>query len=158
MLEILWTFLTFLFFLCLHEITHVVSAICLNLKIKSINFGIRPYPMIMVVLKDFYFNLPQYKWIIFLFSSSFTTLSIFFILYHFDFFNLSFLYYGMVFQLILELNPFFSDYTIFLTKYNKLSKYYFMFSVPWYIHLILWIWFIIFFATPNFFIHNLTFN
>tara|TARA_B110001469_G_C9547523_1_gene271718 strand:+ start:259 stop:744 length:486 start_codon:yes stop_codon:yes gene_type:complete len=133
--------------LILHELGHIIVAKILNLPIQKIGFLLRPYPHFYVTVK--WPQKRQYAFI-YLFSGTFVTMTLFIISIINNFFNLSFLFWTFVIQLIIETNPFYSDFTIMTTldnlsnrknlsasNYKKLFKEY-QFTAKWYCHFILW--------------------
>lgn len=133
----------------LHELGHIVTAKILKLQIFNIGFLFKPFPHIYVAIKW-----PKNHWhkYIYLFSGTFITLCLFFISLYFDFFDNKYLYWAFMIQFIIELNPFYSDFTIaFVSKkkysekqmksyannYNTQFKKH-QFSFNWYIHFVLW--------------------
>jgi hypothetical protein len=133
----------------LHEIGHIVTAKTLKLKIFNIGFLLKPYPHIYVAIKWPKNHLQKY---VYLFSGTFTTLCLFIVALYFNFFDNKYLYWAFMIQFIIELNPFYSDFTIafvtskessknrmksYANNYNTQFKKY-QFSLNWYIHFTLW--------------------
>ena len=106
--------------LFLHELGHVISAKILGLKIKNISFLFKPYPHFFVAVSWPNNNKER---MIYLFSGVFITLSLFAISICFNFFNLKALYIAFIIQIIIESNPFYSDYTIAIMSNDKKIKY-----------------------------------
>ena len=136
-----------LLLLFLPELGHVVSAKILGLKIKNISFLFKPYPHIYVAVSWPKNNKER---MVYLFSGVFVTLSLFSLSLYHNFFNFKALYIAFIIQIIIESNPFYSDYTIAIMfndkkiKYGKnyginyaqhFSKY--QFSSKWYLHFII---------------------
>ncbi|MBW8049879.1 MAG: hypothetical protein FVQ77_05980 [Cytophagales bacterium] len=133
-----------------HELGHIIFAKILGLDIQKVGFSLRPYPHVFVSIKWPYKKTEK---LIYLFSGSFITLSLFFISFVNDFFEHKFLYYAFAIQFIIETNPFYSDFTIAVVSNNierlknnrninadfyknQFLKY--QFSFKWYIHFVLW--------------------
>lgn len=134
----------------LHEAGHIIAALLLKLKIYKIGFLLKPYPHFFVAV-----NYPTKKIFkyIYLFSGPFLTIVLFIISLYFNFFNNNLMYLAFLVQIVIETNPFYSDYTIaavvnkidfknrkktFYTQYNQeFSKY--QYSLRWYIHFIIWV-------------------
>jgi hypothetical protein len=130
-----------------HELGHIITAKIMKLKILGYGFRLFPYPCFYVSV-----NNPdeKFKRMIFLFSGSSITLCSFVIAWSFDFFGFSFLYWAYFCQIAMEVNPFFSDFTVaYITNnekncteielnYRKLHSNY-RFSKVWFIHFIIWI-------------------
>jgi len=133
--------------LILHEFGHIIVAMILNLPIHNIGFRLRPYPHFFVTIKWPRKRLYAY---IYLFSGTLVTLILFFVSIINNFFSFSFLYWCFVIQLIIETNPFYSDFTIasitntvkkktksYVFDYQKIFKEY-QYTPKWYIHFISW--------------------
>jgi hypothetical protein len=148
--------------LFLHELGHVISAKILGLKIKNISFLFKPYPHFFVAV--FWPNNNKER-MIYLFSGVFITLSLFAISICFNFFNLKALYIAFIIQIIIESNPFYSDYTIAIMSNDKKIKYgknyginytqhfsKYQFSFNWYLHFIIWTLLIILLIKLNIFL------
>lgn len=135
--------------LILHELGHIVTAKILRLQIFNIGFLFKPYPHFYVAIKWPKRKLQKY---LYLFSGTFITLCLFFISLYFNFFDNKYLYWTFMIQFIIELNPFYSDFTIaivygkessksqiksYADNYDTQFKKY-QFSFNWYIHFIIW--------------------
>ncbi len=136
------------FLMLTHELGHLISAKLLGLKIHKVGFTLRPIPHFYVAIQW-----PSKKWheLVFLFAGSFVTLVFFAALFVFHFFDSHILYTAVAIQLVMETNPFYSDY-VFATLnaaeqgntinintysfYEKLKDY--RYSFKWNIHFILW--------------------
>lgn len=121
-------------------------AIYLGLNIIKINFKIFPIPHISISVDNEDGNI--YKKTLFLISGSLMSLVIFTFCYYTNLTSIGWILLAYKIQLILELNPFFSDITIFFndkknssTKdfYNSYKKNNYLYTFGWYIHLILWV-------------------
>lgn len=135
----------------LHESGHVISAKIMGLAIQKISFQWKPYPHFFVAIE---WPRMEKQRLIYLFSGSFITITLFILAFLFHFLNTKNLYYAFAIQLALESNPFYSDITIAaVTKskfdYTNTQKSYadlyqeqfsnYQFSYKWYIHFTAWI-------------------
>lgn len=159
----------------LHEVGHVIAAKALNLTIERIGFSIKPVPRFYVSIIDN--NIPANKRLIYLLSGNLSTLLLF-LVFLFSGIGSKSLYYAFSFQLVVETNPFYSDYVIaFISyiyrkdfrafhikrKYNAEAqasafsiedfKNQYMFGKQWYLHFILWSVLIIFLLSPQLLMH-----
>ncbi len=138
----------------LHEIAHIIAAKSFKLEIKGIGFALKPYPNVHVKIK---WSNDKWATLFFLLAGNFLTISIFILAYLFTpFLQIKAVYLAFAFQVINEINPFYSDYLtarLMLVKNdnNKLATNDFkekvkadMFSAYWYIHFIIWTFIIIF--------------
>lgn len=147
--------LAIILLIILHELGHIIAAAILKLKIKMIGFSIQPIPHIYVSVNN---TTSFIRKILYLFSGSSTTILIFIIFLTHGFFGYTYLYWAFVIQLIIEFNPFYSDFTIFFIYHTnhsekKISTYLpesyienfknYIFSLYWYIHFVMWIFMII---------------
>ncbi|MGB5988778.1 MAG: site-2 protease family protein [Marinifilaceae bacterium] len=136
------------FLMLVHELGHFIAAKLFGLKIYKIGVTMRPIPHIYIAIRW-----PQKKWqeLFYLFAGSLVTIVLFGIMYAFDFFNSSVLYAALSIQLVLETNPFYSDYVFAMVNakqeansinintysfYEKLKDY--RYSFKWNVHFILW--------------------
>lgn len=101
--------LVLLFF---HELSHILAAKVLNLKIEKVGFALRPLPHPFVSITSVE---ERYKKVIFLAAGAFSTFLFFILSYFIGIINISVVYYALSFQLIIETNPFYSD---FITMFN----------------------------------------
>lgn len=137
----------------LHETGHVVAAKIIGLKVYQVGFQWHPYPHLFVAAT---WPRTEVERLVYLFSGPLVTASIFFIMLFYDFFGFKHIYHAFAIQLIIESNPFYSDFTIAaITKSRqedikstsihsskmRLSDY--LFSYKWYIHFSIWTFFII---------------
>lgn len=139
----LWTLLVWLLLLGVHELGHVLAAYVLGLKVYGLRLGRRPVPHVFVAAAYtgnrrkrtiFYMAGPAMSW--FLFAGLLLTPL-----------RAAFLVYAFVFTLIIESNPFFSDFTILLTG-NKMQHHSernpervwkaFLFGKSWYLWFLAW--------------------
>lgn len=139
-----------------HESGHVISAKIMGLDIQKISFQLKPYPHFFVAIE---WPRMEKQRLIYLFSGSFVTITLFITAFLFHFFGIKNLYCAFVVQLVLEFNPFYSDITIaavtktkfdYTNKEKSYSDLYqeqfsnYQFSYKWYIHFTAWIAFILF--------------
>lgn len=134
----------------LHELGHVITAKLLGLKVYAVGIQWKPYPHFFVAAE---WPKKQSKRLIYLFSGTFITLLLFISCYSVGWFGKQYIYYAFVAQLIIESNPFYSDFTIAVITHNKfdasITKSYatlykerflaYQFSYQWYLHFICWI-------------------
>ena len=147
-MEFIETTILVLLLLFIHELGHITMAKILGLPIQRIGFQLRPYPHFYVSVKWPRVNWEKY---LYLFSGTFITVSLFCISIYNEFFHLTQLYWAFVIQLIIETNPFYSDFTIAIVSRNKpnnkvksyaenyklqFEKY--KFTLKWYVHFIIW--------------------
>ncbi len=158
----LFQILLYLFLLLFfHELGHVISAKILGLKIKKVSFLLKPYPHFFVAVSWPNNNKEKF---IYLFSGVFFTFTLFFISFYNNFFNSKALYIAFLIQIIIESNPFYSDYTIAILSNDKKIKYgknygvnyneqfsKYQFSNKWYFHFFMWAFLIILLINLNIF-------
>lgn len=127
-----------------HEAGHVIMAKLLGLKVTGFGLKLKPQPHLYVAVKwpfrAKYRNL-------YLAGGSLMTLILFITSYFLGFLSIQQVAIAFTLQIVLELNPFYSDITIaliykkvdfriknsFQTEYNRHR-----FSVIWYIHFLAW--------------------
>ena len=157
----------------LHEMGHLISAKLMRLTVEKVGFSVKPVPRLYVSVIDN--NIPLKKRLIYLLSGSMMTLILFTFFCTFVKYPQS-LYYAFAYQIIVETNPFYSDYVVALISglsrkeirrffYKKkhaphietkdviqeaTSNY--MYSGIWYIHFILWAIIIVLLLAPNYLI------
>ena len=156
LVDILQIILFVITLIIFHESGHVISAKIMGLNIQKISFQLKPYPHFFVAIE---WPRMEKQRIIYLFSGSFTTITLFITAFLFHFFGIKTLYNAFVVQLVLESNPFYSDITIaaitkkkfdYTNKQKSYSDLYqeqflnYQFSYKWYIHFTAWIAFIFF--------------
>lgn len=158
LVDILQIILFVMALMIFHESGHVISAKIMGLDIQKISFQLKPYPHFFVAIE---WPRMEKQRLIYLFSGSFVTVTLFIIAFLFHFFGIKNLYHAFVVQLILESNPFYSDITIAAvtktkfdyTNTNKQKSYSdlyqekfsnYQFSYKWYIHFTAWIGLILF--------------
>ncbi len=135
----------------LHELGHVISAKLLGLQVYQVGIQWRPYPHFFVAAE---WPKAQYKRLIYLFSGTFITVMLLAATYLLGWLDKQYVYYAFVIQLVIESNPFYSDFTIAAVTSNEfdyttntksyadLYKERFMhyqFSYRWYVHFIGWV-------------------
>jgi len=142
------------------------------MPIKKIGFTLKPLPHVYVSASDN--GLSMYRTTLFMLSGNITTI-ILFLISTLNFSINEFIYYAFAFQLIIEMNPFYSDYSLLFSnikvrseiknsfvKYRKyptkedlntLYKQSFenhWCSKEWYIHLFVWMVIIIILLSPKY--------
>jgi hypothetical protein len=157
------TTVVFFVLIFFHELSHIVTAKSLKIKVYKVGFDFKPYPHFYVWPSLEHFDYRKKNNIYyFIFSGTFSTILFFIFLLIFSFFHLKFLYYGICIQLTIETNPFFSDFTIAITSMfygksdfknisknqNYLNNQY-IFTKYWYIHFFLWMVLIVVFFSKN---------
>jgi hypothetical protein len=111
--------------LTLHELGHIFSAVLLKLKIDKVGFTFKPYPHPYVAVSEVKNNLEYY---VFLFSGISVTVTIFLICWWLNLLHFKALYYALAYELVIETNPFHSDFTIAFGMKEKFTlKWYFLF-------------------------------
>ncbi len=135
----------------LHEIGHVIAAKILRLKINKIGFSIRPFPHIFVAVR---WPFKYGQSLIYLFSGFAMYAFIFIVCWANDFFNNSAILYALLIQVIIETNPFYSDFIIcqvikpFFTVHSThpinnasymIHYKQYLFGKRWYIHFTGWV-------------------
>jgi membrane-associated protease RseP (regulator of RpoE activity) len=140
-----------------HEFGHFVSAKLQHLSVVKFCFTVKPLPHFYISIIENSITMRQR--ILFLLGGNLMILLLFagFLLSGFD--N-RYIYYILVYQILIDTNPFYSDYVVVITSflYRKLfrTNYYtrskkenqelnineikerYMFNPIWYIHFILW--------------------
>ncbi len=158
-----------LILLVLHEVGHIIAAKTLHLSIEKVGFSWKPVPRMFVSIIDN--NIPTNKRLIYLLSGTLMTSFLFLIFYIFKK-PIHCLYYAFAYQLVVETNPFYSDFVVaiisykhrkefraefFKSKYSKqpvtedninLYKEKHMFSLAWYVHFLIWSALIIILLSP----------
>lgn len=138
------TILFFLALLSMHEFGHYVSAKIMGIEISKIGFSKYPvfHPYIEVInIPD---NIVKY---IFLYSGPCVTIILFSTSLLLNLLNYSPLYYAFILLMIVEYNPYHSDFTIsFNIEPNSGFKER---SAFWYCYFLLWVAFIFFCFAPN---------
>lgn len=146
---VLLQFFAFLFGLVMiHELGHVISAKLLGLPIQRIGFQFKPYPHFYVAVK---WPKNRMQKFVYLFSGTSFTLVLFVISICNHFYGLSILYWVFLVQLTIEINPFYSDFTIAFVNNNKLNKratsyaenykiefQKYQYTAKWYFHFVVW--------------------
>lgn len=150
-----YIFLIVLGLYLLHELIHMLTASIIGLEINGVGATTRPYPHLYVSIV---WPKSQIKKYIYLFCSPIVTAILFAVHISFDIPNSHLFTYAFIIQIIMETNPFYSDFTIALFTRNvkwqhsqKVSyKEMFLkhqFSRLWYFHFIIWGCIIIFLAS-----------
>jgi hypothetical protein len=155
--------------LLLHESGHYIFAKVQGLVVDKFGFSIKPLPHFFVSVIDRKISMKQR--ILFLLGGNIIIL-ITFAMFILSGISFKYLYYAFVYQIILDTNPFYSDYVVAIMSYsykkyfrkhysdngskeykemdiNELKELY-MFSPLWYIHCLLWGGIIILLISPMF--------
>lgn len=122
----------------LHEVAHYLSAKLMHLKIHRAGFKLVPLPHCFVEIEE----VKGWKLYAFLYAGFSMTLTLFLIALYYNFWSVKQVCWAFLIQIIIETNPFFSDFVIsFLYKknmpHNLIYKKY-LFSTKWYVHFLLW--------------------
>lgn len=147
----------------LHETGHVIAAKTLGLTVQKVGFSMKPYPhfFVSVVWPQ---NNRQKS--IYLFAGFATYILLFSIALSLKFFSTPFVYYAFFVQAAIELNPFYSDFTIarvtsdlgYIKKnrhrpmgqvYKEMHQQY-LFTARWYIHFVIWVGVLLLFSKIRF--------
>ena len=151
-----------LLLMILHETGHVIFAKTTCLSIHQVGFQLKPYPHFFVAVE---WPKSQIKSLFYLFSGTFVTIILFIIAYIYHWFGTQYLYYAFVIQLIIETNPFYSDFTIAVITKNEFNSnkavifadlymerfLRYQYTFKWYLHFLFWIIFIIILIKYNLF-------
>lgn len=169
-MKLLWVLLISSTILFLHEIGHVIAAKLMKMPIRKFSFSMRPFPRFYVSVVDR--NISLIKRIIYFLSGNFMTILLFAICVNFQTAQTDLILYIIAIQILVETNPFLSDYSslLFYIKnrkaidgipvyiYNKrqeeqinllmsnLKDSYFL-SRIWCVHFVLWFFLIILILT-----------
>lgn len=131
-----------------HELAHIISAKIMRLKIYRVGFTLKPVPHFFVRVEN---SIISVKRNTYLFAGFFSTVVLLIISALNGFLELKPLCWAFIVQLIIETNPFYSDFVIFIIN-KKMCKYKLnysavlkshLFSFVWYLHFIIWSVFII---------------
>lgn len=161
----------------LHELSHIFIAKVCRIKIRNIGFNWNPLPHVYVSVFDN--GLSLIKRVFFMLSGNITTI-ILFVLFVLNVDILKAIYYAFAFQIIIEMNPFYSDYSLlftFLKVSSKLKKVFtknkkyptiedvnviykqenlnHLYSKEWYAHLFIWMIIIVLLLSPQFIISTI---
>lgn len=127
-----------------HEVGHFIMAKLLGLKVKGFGLKLKPQPHFYVAVK---WPSGANQRNLYLAGGSLMTLILFITSYFLGFLNIQQVAIAFTLQIVLELNPFYSDITIaliykkvdfriknsFQTEYNRHQ-----FSFIWYMHFLAW--------------------
>jgi len=154
----------------MHEFGHFIVAKLQRLPVDKFGFSLKPLPHFYVSIIEN--NITMRQRILFLLGGNLMVLLLFtcFLLSGFDH---RYIYYILVYQILIDTNPFYSDYVVIIVSflYRKLfrASYYtrsrkenqelnineikdrYMFSPVWYLHCILWGILAILLISPKFF-------
>lgn len=160
-----------------HELSHIFTAKVCGMKINKIGFTVKPLPHIYVAVTEN--NLSVLRKTLFMLCGNVTTIVIFITsILLFDIPKA--VYYAFAFQLIIEMNPFYSDYSLLFSYikansilkttfiqnrkyptqkeinliYKKVNQEY-LYSRDWYLHLFVWTIIIILLLSPKFIISTI---
>ncbi|SHJ38987.1 hypothetical protein SAMN02745146_3003 [Hymenobacter daecheongensis DSM 21074] len=140
-LELLLLPLTMVVLLCIHESGHLGAAKLLGLRVTHVGFLAKPIPHPYVAIR---WSPVRWKVLVFFFAGvGLTLLQFGLLLLTTHFFHQPFIYFGFCVQLVLETNPFYSDFTLakqFVGGKGRTSHEY---SLQWYAHVLLWLLLII---------------
>ena len=135
----------------LHEGSHILAAKLCNLRIHEVGFRMRPLPHPYVMVR---WSNNRWHRRIFLYAGFASTFLLFLISWSFGFMGWSILMIAFGFQMLIETNPFYSDFTFFMVQERVENRYdpraysrahkKFLFSRDWYIQFLLWTGMIIF--------------
>ena len=155
----LQTIIVVLLLLLLHELGHVLAAKALGLSIEKVGFTLRPWPHPFVAVRNVS---DDYRKVVFLSAGLGCTLLLFAAAWASDLLSVPFIYYAFSAEIILETNPFYSDFTtMFNTRQQHAQNYEayyrkganppgaarsadhlangYYFGTVWYGHLLLWV-------------------
>jgi hypothetical protein len=161
--------LLLLFVVLLHESGHYIAAKLQGLIVDKFSFSLKPLPHFYVSIIDYKISMRER--ILFLLSGNFIILLIF-VTFILSGINYKYLYYAFVYQIIVDTNPFYSDYVVAIISYsyrkwfrkqhieNDINttgdmtidnlKDIYMFSPIWYLHCLIWGLLIILLVSPKF--------
>ncbi|WP_282125785.1 hypothetical protein [Marinifilum flexuosum] len=143
--------LFFINLMLLHEAGHVLSAKIMGIPVQEIGFTMKPYPHLYVSIDWPHKKKQKY---FYLFAGMMITLSVFIISYFNDFWGIQALLYALIFQVIIETNPFHSDVVIAIitnkkafkeANFSSFKSVYkkelddFHYSSYWYLHFMIWL-------------------
>ena len=150
MINIIQIIILVLVLMILHEVGHVIAAKILDLEVYQVGVCWKPYPHFFVAAE---WPQTEKQRLIYLFSGSLVTVILFILASLFHFFYMRSLYHAFAIQLLIETNPFYSDFTIASITKSKLNDPHqhqltnslyqdqlstYLFSRKWYIHFIIW--------------------
>ena len=155
--------------LLMHEAGHLVAARLLGLRVEKVGFSLKPWPHPFVSVMDVADN---YRKVVFLSAGLAVTVVLFVACWLTGLLTVKSLYYAFCFQLILEANPFFSDFTTMFNsqrgheenyqayysgkrgrgqahQYGRIFANAYLFSGRWYLHFAGWLALINLLLSPN---------
>lgn len=106
-----------------HEMGHYISAKLMNLTVEKISFSMRPLPRFYVSVIDK--GIPFTKRMLYYMSGNLVTILLFIILNFIEFKGIRLVRLVVAIQIIIETNPFFSDYStisFWLANKQKIDK------------------------------------
>ncbi|WP_452602424.1 hypothetical protein [Pontimicrobium sp. MEBiC06410] len=154
-MSILYLFAGLLTLTVLHELGHVISALFLKLRIFSVGITMLPYPHPYVKVENTENKLHRY---IFFYSGIAMTVTLLLICLFNGFLSYKMLYYAFAIELIIELNPFYSDIFLVNVDSNDYGKFNFSVKGKRKLYFIFWVVLIFLFFSPFGFQRFLTFN
>ncbi|WP_424001503.1 hypothetical protein [Maribacter sp. IgM3_T14_3] len=100
----------------MHELGHVLSALFLKLKISSVGIAAYPYPhpYVKVAYSDV-----SWKRYLFFYSGAGMTLLLFILAIFIGIFEYKMIYFAFAIELIIEFNPFYSDFLLVNAKSQR---------------------------------------
>lgn len=171
---VLYGILCALFVLFFHECGHYISAKWMRLTVDKVGFAFKPFPRLYVSVIDV--NMSMCQRILYLLSGNGMTFLLF------GFFLLSgieskLIYYILACQLIVEANPFYSDYVVAIVSFlykDRLRQIFlvekyaalpeekdpvkqiteeYTYSKIWYLHFGIWFFVVILLLSPKYLIN-----
>lgn len=137
LINICLTFVVVALLTTIHELGHVAVAKLLGLRIYKIGGAFKPLPHVYIAAE--HPKVYWQKWLYLMIGNMITILLFIIGLYFFNIHTFKWLYLAFSMQIIIETNPFFSDYTIIQGKGMNYA-----YTWQWYIHFAIWTSVIIF--------------
>jgi uncharacterized membrane protein len=128
--------LTMLVLMTIHESGHIGSAKLMGLRITSIGLMMKPIPHPFVAIK---WSSSRPKVLVFFFAGVALTVLQFSLLLGYRFFDQPIIYFAFCAQLILETNPFYSDFTLAVRFMEYPRKTEYQYTLLWYLHISFWV-------------------
>ncbi|MBN1483053.1 hypothetical protein EH223_14105 [candidate division KSB1 bacterium] len=117
-----------LVFILVHEMGHVITAKIFGLNIIKMGIKIVPIPHAFIIVDS---TEKKFVQLLFYFSGFIVTIAVFVGLWIANLLAYKLIYYAICFQIVVDSNPFFSDFSLaFPNNYR--------FSTLWYVHFTLW--------------------
>ncbi len=170
----IYIILTIILLMTIHELSHIFMAKACGMKINKVGFAFKPLPHVYVSVIEG--GASVLKRAFFMLCGNATTIIIFVIgILNFNISKV--IYYAFAFQIIIEMNPFYSDYSLLISylkansklksiflqnrkhptkeeiniTYKKVNQEH-LYSKEWYLHLFVWSLIIILLLSPKFII------